>query len=194
MELGPNKFKFVVQAILGAVVTGPLSYLTGKIAESWGILDPAAAAIGGWLKINVSSEAAALGAAFLVFVVLYVIVLWRILHPQKIALEPTAPAAAHSDPAYENGQETQKLRRKAIADCRNMVAEWGGNHSHSDQREAIERNPSFQMMRRHLEPRFLEFLARRAGAFIDSNEPHRAMLMAALASQLDRLETEWDLS
>ena len=96
--------------------------------------------------------------------------------------------------ALENGLALQKSRREAIADCRKMIAEWGGNHSHYDQRAAMEASPSFLLLDSHFSQHFSDYLARNALGTIDPGRHHRPMAMAALATQLDRLEEEWGLT
>lgn len=194
MEPRPSKFKSVAKSIGGALVTGPLSYFFGTVAESWGILDPAAKALGGWLKTTVSPEAAALGAATMIFAFLYGLFLWRVWRPYSVVLATSNPPSWQAELDRENRTAIQKSRREAIADCRKMIAEWGDNHSHYDQRAAMEASPSFLLLGSHFSQHFRDYLARNMLGTIDPSRHHRPMAMAALAAQLDRLEKEWGLT
>lgn len=48
----------VATSIAGGIIAAPPpAYLVGKIVEKWGVLDPLADQIGGWLKVHVPPSA-----------------------------------------------------------------------------------------------------------------------------------------
>ena len=119
---------------------------------------------------------------------------WPRRSPDAKYLTPLAQFVEPQRQAIVGETQEEKVRkRKLIDDCRLMVAEWDGGHGHSAQRAAMEKNPSFLALRRHLPQYFLDHLDKNMAAEIDTRRPHQPVAMGALGHHLDRLEEEWGL-
>lgn len=85
-------------------------------------------------------------------------------------------------------------KRQIIDDCRKLIVDWGFDHGHREQRNYLEGNLSFLAVKKHLSANFMSVYDKNHTAIITPLETNpRPYLMRRLASELDRLETEWKL-
>ena len=89
--------------------------------------------------------------------------------------------------------QSQNEIRKQIKECRTMIANWGDNASHRNQRREMESWPEFLALKRYMSDGFMETFESDPAAIILPVRPDRPALMWMLENELNRLEKEWAL-
>lgn len=111
--------------------------------------------------------------------------------PQGIIIG--AGAAASLNARAQNGLDELDRRRRLIDACRDMIASWGDNAGHREQKREMERWAEFLALKRYLSDSFKRVFDQNPLAIINADRPDRPYLMGRLESELDRLEEEWGL-
>lgn len=87
----------IATSLAAAVPAGGISYMSGRIFAKWGVLDAPADWIGEYLRVHVPPGTAGWVLGFLIFVILYGLILWKVWRPRHIHHLPvpheTAPVA-----------------------------------------------------------------------------------------------------
>jgi hypothetical protein len=87
----------IATSLAAAVPAGGISYMSGRIFAKWGVLDAPADWIGEYLRVHVPPGTAGWVLGFLIFVILYGLILWKVWGPRHIHHLPvpheTAPVA-----------------------------------------------------------------------------------------------------
>lgn len=74
----------IFKSIVGAVIAAPFAYVLKGALEAWGVLNPVAEALGGWLKVHVPPATAGWTMAVLISGGLYALLLWKVWRPRHV--------------------------------------------------------------------------------------------------------------
>jgi hypothetical protein len=94
-------------SLFGAIPVGGISYVAQRALATWGGLDPLADFVGRWLKMNVTGEQVAWGAALLLCLALYAAMLWTIWHrrnPKSHHQMGSHPSSSSGDSYVNEGE------------------------------------------------------------------------------------------
>lgn len=83
--------------------------------------------------------------------------------------------------------------KNQINECRVMIANWGDNANHREQRREMESSPEFLALYRHLSDGFKTQFNKNVLGIIHRGRPDRPFLMWLLSQELDRIEGEGGL-
>jgi hypothetical protein len=73
--------------VVATILTAPGSYVVQRALSAWGVLDPLSDAVGKWLKLHVSPEAAGWTLAVAFILSIYGLILWLVWHHRKRSSE-----------------------------------------------------------------------------------------------------------
>lgn len=125
---GSSTKKQVATTVGVGILTAPASYVAQRVLGAWGVLDDISDALGVWLRINVSPEAAGWTIALVLVLGFYGLVLWRVWRPKHDPTDPTdvkpvavenrqvTPSVANRPPKFATLDDETKAKLARLTD------------------------------------------------------------------------------